>query len=80
MKRINIIEPKPIRHIFDSDWDGVPNDEDCVWYDPNRQGYKSMKWRSLKWRRELMKEKKKKKQLMYVAVPSYSRAEIIWKP
>lgn len=44
-----VIDPKPIKNIllkrppikgiFDSDWDGVPNDEDCVWYDPNRQGF-----------------------------------------
>lgn len=39
MKRIPIIRTKPIQGIFDSDWDGVPNDQDCVWYDPNRHGF-----------------------------------------
>lgn len=64
MKRVEIIEPKSIIHIFDSDWNGVPNDEDCVWYDPNRQGYEMMKL-EMDTRTD---------------TPSYLRTEIICKP
>ena len=37
MKRTPIIKIRPIRGVFDSDWDGVPNDQDCVWWDRRRQ-------------------------------------------
>ena len=37
MRKMPIIRIRPIRGIFDSDWDGVPNDRDCVWWNPNRQ-------------------------------------------
>lgn len=30
---------RAITGIFDSDWDKVPNDRDCVWYDRKRQHY-----------------------------------------
>lgn len=49
MKRAKITDPKPMKNIllerppitgiFDSDWDGVPNDRDCVWYDARRHKF-----------------------------------------
>ncbi len=38
MKKVPIIKIKPMRGIYDSDWDGVPNDRDCQWWNPNKQG------------------------------------------
>lgn len=37
MKKIKVIKIKPMRGIYDSDWDGVPNDQDCQWWNPNKQ-------------------------------------------
>ena len=37
MKITSIIKIRPIRRVFDSDWDGVPNDMDCQWWNPHRQ-------------------------------------------
>lgn len=42
MRKTSIIKIRPlklevIRGAWDTDMDGVPNDRDCVWYDPNRQ-------------------------------------------
>lgn len=37
MKRVPIIKVRPIRGVFDSDWDGVPNDMDCQWWNPHKQ-------------------------------------------
>lgn len=39
MKRTPIIKIRPIRGVFDSDWDGIPNDQDCVWWDSRRHGF-----------------------------------------
>lgn len=30
------LRPRMIRHAWDTDWDGVPNDLDREWYDPNK--------------------------------------------
>ena len=71
MEKMPIIRTKPIQGIFDSDWDGVPNDQDCVWWDSSRQGYKSHTLSSILWRRQLKKEKhalKRKKK--YKKMPS----------
>ena len=54
MKKLKIIKISPIRGIFDSDWDGVPNDRDCVWYDSKRHG---LLW-SLEWRAQRRKDRK----------------------
>lgn len=37
MKKIKVIKLKPMRGIYDSDWDGVPNDRDCQWWNPHKQ-------------------------------------------
>lgn len=53
MKQTPIIKIKTMKGIWDTDWDGVPNDRDCVWYDPNRHGIKE--WKE---KRSKIKEKK----------------------
>ncbi len=37
MKKVPIIKIKPMRGIYDSDGDGVPNDRDCQWWNPHKQ-------------------------------------------
>ena len=43
MKRTPIIRLRPIRGVFDSDWDGVPNDMDCQWWNPHKQEAEDIK-------------------------------------
>ena len=40
LKRTKIIPIRLIQENHDSDWDGVPNNRDCVWYDSRRQDWK----------------------------------------